>query len=266
MFKYIAIATALLLSGCALNFEDQSQTVTEVISSDSVKSFSMVNDGIFSSDISIYGQAESDSIRATVQVNQLVLDNEKISSVKLTFKDSGEHGKTVNYESNSDNWEGISIEKFRADLTDSLELSVKSTSGDLSVHNMKGPVWAKITSGDTKISSEGYCKVESTSGDVKVSTINGTTIQATSGDVYVRIEEKSDEFTGIYVKVTSGETEIYIPRGLAAWLDLKATSGDIFIPGNKFDNAYNGGLNGGTASSPIIKIKSTSGDIDIIEF
>lgn len=266
MIKYIAIASVLFFSGCALNFEDQSQTVTEVISSDSVKSFSLVSDGVFSSDISVYGQAESDSIRATVQVNQLVLDNESIVPVKLTFKNSGVNGKTVDYESSSENWEGISIEKLRADIDDSLELSIKSTSGDISVYSMKGPVVANVTSGDTKINSEGYCKVESTSGDVKVSTIDGASIKVTSGDVHVRLEEIVERFQGVYVKSTSGDTEVYIPRGLEAWLDLEVTSGDISIPGKKYENDYYGGLNGGTTSSSMIKIKATSGDIAIIEF
>ncbi len=262
--KILFICCATIFTGCALNFEDTTTTVTTAIDGNSVNSLKISHSNGVVSDIRVKGTPSSDSLRVTADIKQLVLKNQDATPVKIALDDMGNNNVQLGYDIDSDNWLGISVDNIIASIPSGIGLHLNSISGDISATGMNSPINAKATSGDITIQSTKYCNVSVTSGDVSLSTIDGATVNTTSGDVSVSVTSDYESFQKIDINVTSGDVKISLPRRFEAWLDLDVTSGDIKVDGGRVSgDSHRGSLNGGTSGNRLIRVKSTSGNITI---
>jgi DUF4097 and DUF4098 domain-containing protein YvlB len=123
------------------------------------------------------------------------------------------------------------------------EIDVRTASGDITVATATGQVAANSASGDISVSEAGAdVSVRSTSGDVRIGRARGSVIGGTvsgdfsvggcggsltantvSGDVQAR------DLTGGRVEITTVSGDVYasVTPGIAVYLDLASTTGDI---------------------------------------
>lgn len=105
------------------------------------------------------------------------------------------------------------------------DVAAASASGDLVVGTAGGDVVAHGASGDVIVGTVGGALVaRSVSGDVAAHSVGGSaTVTTVSGDV--RIGTLGRSRTAL--RAVSGDIEAGIPRGVAVFLDLSSTSGDV---------------------------------------
>jgi lia operon protein LiaG len=170
-------------------------------------------------------------------------------------------------------------------------LQIKTASGDVEIDSVKSDnIIVDTTSGTITFDtvSGKTLQVDSTSGDFRGIAIEAENFSrdTSSGDTRI------DDFTGkfycksvsgtiaarftrfdldIEVRSTSGDVELELPHGSGFDLDIETTSGDIdcdwpitmTVDGKVKDNRLTGTVGDG---GPEVTIKTTSGDVDVIEF
>lgn len=104
-------------------------------------------------------------------------------------------------------------------------LKVDSASGGTAVENLTGSGAISTASGDTTIGRlAGDVKFRAASGSLSVKHLDGSVnAQTASGDVTVADAANG----GVSVQTGSGDTEVGIPDGTAAQLDLRTHSGKV---------------------------------------
>jgi hypothetical protein len=295
--KIAALLSAILITGCALNFEDTTYTATGTHSTESIVGFKHKS---AQSDIDIRGYDSLSEITITSVIEQMRLTDESVESISIYLAVDDNDYCSADYRVTSSEWQGAYVKDFSVVIPSELNLDLSTSSGNIKASDILGTIKADVSSGDITLTGEGFftannssgdvdistiagcdidvssgdviaksiglSKINSTSGDVEVKAVLGTTVDATSGDVTVEILSDTAAFTGIDIDATSGDTKILLPQGFSAWLTLEATSGDISINGNNQSDRFTGAINGGIEDKRRIIVSVTSGDIDIIEY
>lgn len=184
------------------------------------------------------------------------------SAVEMTRKLVWRGTKPPRY---TETWEGqtlrISYEcelrdcsiDYSLDLPEAVEVKAKTTSGDVEVTAMAGPLDVETTSGDVRLTGvKGAITVNATSGDVTGRDLAcpRASITATSGDVDLDFAAAPQE---IRRRGTSGDTTILVPSDRQPYaVQVDTTSGDQTI---KVDRSE--------AATRKIDVESTSGDVRI---
>jgi DUF4097 and DUF4098 domain-containing protein YvlB len=238
------LAFLAVLSSCVFNVDRVTVQKSGQLSSNGLvrASVDMKN---YSGNITVTGTLDS-LVKATVTVDEMVTTGSSESaadnvSVSIAGSDST---ASVNFSSSGDGdeWERLRIESMAFTCTSSLDVSAKTTSGNISESGVLGQL-----------------DLEATSGNVTADVVSGCDISVTSGNIEITLKPDSS-FASATLKTTSGNIKVRVPAGFAADLDLKTTSGNINTP--KHDN---GKLNGGN-SAAIISCTATSGNIKIEEY
>jgi DUF4097 and DUF4098 domain-containing protein YvlB len=239
----LCIAGVIVLGGCVFNVDRISQQKSGQASSEGLSEVSIDLSG-YSGDITVSGTSDS-IVKATTTVSELAIEGETGSAIDELSVSVDKNGTTgsiaFSYPAGSDKWELLRFEGMTVTSFDDLDVSAKTSSGNIDLTGINGAV-----------------SLETTSGNVTASVVSGCDINVTSGNIDVTLKPDS-RFTGATLKTTSGNIKVYVPRGFAADLYLKTTSGDIHTPGNDHSR-----LNGGD-SSVVITCTATSGNIRIEE-
>jgi hypothetical protein len=122
-------------------------------------------------------------------------------------------------------------------------LSFKTGSGDLRFEDVSGDVNLVCASGDIEGRSVGgHLGFKGASGDIDVGRVGaGATVRSASGDIRIGrldgptiITVGSGDITlhqvgpgSVSVRAVSGDVEVGVQGGLAVWLDVSSTSGDV---------------------------------------
>jgi DUF4097 and DUF4098 domain-containing protein YvlB len=135
---------------------------------------------------------------------------------------------------------------------------VNSASGDITISEARTDVSARSTSGDVRIGRAGGSVIAGTvSGDFSVGACGDLlTANTVSGDVQAR------DLTGGRVELTTVSGDVYasVTPGIAVYLDLASTTGDIR------SDLDEGASDDAGASQPValeIKCRTVSGDVRI---
>jgi DUF4097 and DUF4098 domain-containing protein YvlB len=168
----------------------------------------------------------------------------------------------------------VDIETGSADarLDGSLgDVTYKSGSGDVRIAEASGDVAAKVGSGDLSAGPiAGDLTFHSASGDVMASAVGGGLVARTaSGDVHVGVVGSSAQATTVSgdieigsvsvgttsLRSVSGDVEVGVVPGMAVYLDLMSTSGDV---SSDLDEGHDG-------STPDLELSvaSVSGDVRV---
>lgn len=105
------------------------------------------------------------------------------------------------------------------------DVQIACASGDVEGRSVGGHLSVKGASGDIEIGTVGEgLTMRSASGDVQIGRLDGTTvITVGSGDIELR-----DVGAGrLEIHAVAGDVEIGVRPGLAVWLDVSSTSGDV---------------------------------------
>lgn len=129
-------------------------------------------------------------------------------------------------------------------------VEVTTSSGNVTVNRVNGPVTATASSGDIDVTSvTGPVNLRTTSGNITARDLSAptTTAQATSGDVTIQLATVADVTAG----TTSGNIEIRVPDG-AFQVSTSVTSGDVHV-----------GIPTDPAAAHKLDAHATSGDINV---
>jgi DUF4097 and DUF4098 domain-containing protein YvlB len=156
------------------------------------------------------------------------------------------------------------------------DVDLRTASGDITLATATGTVAANSASGDISISEAGAdVAVRSTSGDVRIGRARGSVIGGTvSGDFSVGAcggsltantvsgDVEARDLSGGRVELTTVSGDVYasVTPGIALYLDLSSTTGDIH------SDLDEDAADGAGAPQPValeIKCRTVSGDIRI---
>jgi DUF4097 and DUF4098 domain-containing protein YvlB len=239
----LCVAGAVLLGGCVFNVERVTQQKSGQVSSEGLAKASIDMRG-YSGNITVSGTLDS-IIKATVTVSEMAIEGETGSAIDALSVSVAKDGTTgsvaFSYPAESDKWELLRIEDMTVACSNGLDVSAKTTSGNVNLTGIRGNV-----------------SLETTSGNITADVVSGCDISVTSGNVDVTLRPDSG-FGNVTIKTTSGNIKVYVPQGFKADLELKVTSGNIHTPGD--DHSH---LNGGNAAA-VISCTATSGNIRIEE-
>jgi DUF4097 and DUF4098 domain-containing protein YvlB len=151
------------------------------------------------------------------------------------------------------------------------DVAFKSGAGDVRIAETSGDVVAKVASGDLSAGTiAGDLTFHSASGDANVSAVGGGIVARTaSGDVHVGVVGTSAQATTVSgdieigslsvgttnLRSVSGDVEVGVERGIAVYLDLMSTSGDVSSELEDGD--------GGATPEVELSIASVSGDVRV---
>jgi DUF4097 and DUF4098 domain-containing protein YvlB len=159
---------------------------------------------------------------------------------------------------------------------------LRTVSGDLQIQGATGPLNASTTSGDISVhEAEDSLALATVSGDVRVAkALRGLYVRSTSGDIVadaaagsVRLETSSgsvrvglqDPLHRAEISSGSGDIVARLAKSLRCALDLQTSSGtlDVSVP-LEVRSVSRHELSGTVrAGSALIRLKSSSGDIDV---
>ena len=150
-------------------------------------------------------------------------------------------------------------------VTGSIALS--TTSGEIRLEEAKGDFDAESTSGDIRVESlEGSFRMSATSGELSVSRASGFgTAHSVSGDIRIFLDELQG---GLDISTTSGDVSLQLPKTASLSLHFSSTSGEcvtFFDEELSFNKKGNKaeGQHGGGEHS--IDVSTVSGDLSISE-
>jgi DUF4097 and DUF4098 domain-containing protein YvlB len=240
----IFIAGSAMLGGCVFNVDRVTQQKSGQISSDGLSRAS-VDMKSYSGNITVNGTADS-LVKATVTFDEMMVTGSPKSaadqvSVAITRADTIGSVTFANT-GDDDLWEQLRIGGLEFTCNSVLNVSAKTTNGNISESGIAGAL-----------------SLETTSGNVTADVVSGCEISVTSGNIDVTMKPDS-AFANATLKTTSGNIKIHAPKGFAADLELKTTSGNINTPGGDHSR-----LNGGD-SAVVISCTATSGNIRIEEY
>lgn len=180
---------------------------------------------------------------------------EKTINIKLTVTAPDTSGialktnnpKYLNSLTILDDWKAnVNLEEFRNGSLKAKninsDIKIQTTSGDVTVGNVKS-AWIHSTSGSISVGkSEGVCDLKTISGSVEVEGLAGGEIGTTSGEISVGLNTSH-----LGIQTISGDVSV---ANSTSTLEIGTTSGDIEI-------------NSLLADKGEININSVSGDIDL---
>jgi DUF4097 and DUF4098 domain-containing protein YvlB len=134
-------------------------------------------------------------------------------------------------------------------LTGVSAVDVSTSSGNVTVGDVDGPVTASATSGDVDITNvTGPAQLRTTSGNITARGLSGSTdAQAISGDITVDFTSTVD----LRAKTTSGNIDVRVPGG-PYHVTTKVTSGDVTV-----------NIPTDPAAEHSLNLEATSGDINV---
>jgi hypothetical protein len=141
---------------------------------------------------------------------------------------------------------------YEVSLPATVEVHAETTSGDIDVHGMSGPVVIETTSGDIALSGVGGdITAQATSGNVESTDLGSgrVTVKASSGDIGLDFTTAPEL---VSVRATSGDTSITVPSGRPYAVHVRTTSGDQRVAVDQSQSA-----------TGKIDVESTSGDVTI---
>jgi hypothetical protein len=168
------------------------------------------------------------------------------------------------------------------------DLTLRTSSGDISVSNVSGTHYLQSTSGSIKLSRcSGNALVSSSSGDISVQDAQGNlAVRTVSGDISTQgldVKELSVSTTSgdltldllrlpdhpLELKSVSGDLTLYIPADARVTLEFSTISGDIDCGFPRSQVSYtargrrgvNLSINGGGQT---IRVQTVSGDISVL--
>jgi len=174
------------------------------------------------------------------------------------------------------------------------QVELTSTSGDLSVVELRGDVTVSTTSGEVMLNGVRGAKVTTTSGDSIIDKVTGAVeVHSTSGSVHltgdvqspVRFESTSGDFLldgackagcNLTARTTSGELSIHAKKQAPCVVKLRSLSGELSgaqdlpvemkrLPGQKSEwTAYIGRAAADRVASGSIELESVSGDLNLL--
>jgi hypothetical protein len=139
-------------------------------------------------------------------------------------------------------------------LTDCIDLSVKTASGDVHGNQVRGRLDFVSASGDLHVAETGdRADVSTASGDVRILDARGpVNVSTMSGDVRVA-RFHGDDFRA---KAMSGNVDIGLPAGTSVDLEATTLSGDIRLPDPSAEPATE-------ARNASVSVRLVSGDLTI---
>ena len=151
-------------------------------------------------------------------------------------------------------------------VTGSIALS--TTSGEIRLEEAKGDFDAESTSGDIRVESlEGSFRMSATSGELSVSRASGFgTAHSVSGDIRIFLADLAGDMD---ISTTSGTVDLAFPEASDFRFRFGTPSGDC---GTFFDDALSFDKRGKNAEGELgagthsVEISTVSGDLDIREF
>lgn len=171
-----------------------------------------------------------------IKIDQITADSLKTKSVSgdMSF-DEAIIANDTDMETTSGNIDFNSIESDNA--------KIECVSGDVSIHNA-------LLSNNIEI--------ETTSGDIDLGslTADNAKLESVSGDASMKITSLSSAD----IKTTSGDTELNVPNESGASVDFSSVSGDLEAD-REYEKSKGTYIFGN--GDCIIKVKTTSGDLDI---
>lgn len=138
-------------------------------------------------------------------------------------------------------------------------VDIDTSSGDVFVKAMKGPLTIRSSSGDVEIRDhEGTILVRSSSGDIEAWDVSGTAdVEASSGDIGLHGVSAPSR-----VKTSSGDIYVKFHKGVSTMIDAETSSGDIHVEGREYELdevTHTIGAGGETST-----LRTSSGDIDVV--
>jgi hypothetical protein len=141
---------------------------------------------------------------------------------------------------------------YEVGLPATVEVHAETSSGNIDVHGMSGPVVVQSTSGDISLGGvSGDITLQATSGDVTTSDLASrrVTTSATSGNVSLEFAAAPE---AISVRATSGDTVVTVPPGRPYAVHVRTNSGDQRVA-----------IDQSPSATGKIDVESTSGDVRI---
>ena len=147
-------------------------------------------------------------------------------------------------------------------------IALSTTSGEIRLEEAKGDFDAESTSGDIRVESlEGSFRMSATSGELSVSRASGFgTAHSVSGDIRIFLADLAGDMD---ISTTSGTVDLAFPESADFRFRFGTTSGDC---GTFFDDALSFDKRGKNAEGELgagthsVEISTVSGDLDIREF
>ena len=235
------LACALALNGCVFNVERITTQKTGEISSAGCTAAS-VDMGGKAGNITING-IQDPIIRATATVSEFMTRGSAAgpASDKFTVSVTNDSGVgTVGFSIADDQnlWEQLRLEDVSLACLWILGVSAKTTSGNITLYGIYGPISLETTSGNVTADAESNCTITVVSGNIDVTLF-------------------PSHFSRATFATTSGNITVSLPPAFKANLSLSTTSGKIDVPGNDKTR-----LNGGD-STVVITCTTKSGNITI---
>jgi hypothetical protein len=163
-------------------------------------------------------------------------------------------------------FQGVSID-YELVVPPELSAFIDSSSGDVEVRGIQGPVKVDSSSGDVKLIQVGAAQVDSSSGDVVLEQVPGDiAVDSSSGDVVIRATPTRQ--ARWKVDASSGDVTVSVAPHAAFHLDAETSSGEvkselpIRVQGT-FDSDEVHGKVGEGPSEAEVKLSTSSGDIHI---
>jgi hypothetical protein len=239
------IAAAVAMNGCVFNVDRITTEKSGQISSAGCTAAS-IDMGGYSGNITVHGTAIP-IIKATATVSELATKGSAggPAADQLTVSvvnDSGTGTMKFSFAENQNLWELLRLESLALTCDSTLDVSAKTTSGNITLAGINGFITLKATSGNVTADAVSGCNVTVESGNIEVTLYPNTA------------------FAQAVCKTTSGNIKVRVPTGFKANLALSTKSGDITCPGGN-----NSRLNGGNAAA-VITCTATSGNIRISEY
>lgn len=216
------ICVLAFIVGCTLNVEEESKEITLNSSTAGLTKITMGEESLEDNDIEIQG-INGKNIVLTVVVKMLVLKDEDLDleNLQLDISQSGEIG----YSYSGDNWSNIMINEVSMEVDKTLDLDIKSVSGNIKVKDIMGSLTLNTTSGDVEVSTvcdslldTTKCNVTTKSGDVEINI---------DRDILAFIPKVTDTIvTDITIETRSGDITITVPDGFTACLNYSTKSGE----------------------------------------
>lgn len=241
MFTVVAVT----ISGCVFNVDRITTEKSGEIPSAGCSAAS-IDMSRYSGNITLNGTADS-IIKVTATVSELATKGSAggPAADQLTVSvanDSGVGTVGFSFAENQNLWELLRLESIAVACHNILDVSAKTTSGNITLAGIYG-----------------FITLGTTSGNVTADVVSGCKITVESGNIEVTLNPDAD-FTQATITVTSGNIKVKVPSDLKANLELSTKSGKVDCPDNDKTR-----LNGGNAAV-VIKCTSTSGNIKIIEY
>ena len=143
------------------------------------------------------------------------------------------------------------------------EVTAKSASGDLRLHDVTKKLQLKTASGDISVGtihSEGT--IVTVSGDLEIRRVLAPlNARSVSGDTQIGAIEAGE----LHLQTVSGDARIGVARGTRVWIDAVSVSGDLESELGLADQAPDGGSTEQPAGAVVpLHVKTVSGDVNIV--